>query len=347
TGDKLLINGHYYSDKSPTPALLLAGEYKVMQWLTGLTAAKNKAAFCYWLTLGSSGMVYVLAVWCIYQLGRPLQLAMGLRLLLTASFALATLALVYSRNVNNHILLLGVTACLMLNLARLPAAVESGKPSPFLLLGLGCLAGFGYTIDLGAGPVILACTRLLVLFRCRSFWSIVLVGLATLPWLMVHHWLNYSVGGVWKPANAVPEYLDWPGSSFTRQNMTGSWAHANIGHFFSYAFQMLFGNHGFIGHNLPLFLTIPAMYLLWRRRTKEFPELVYAYCCCLGVWLIYAMTSNNYSGGCFSIRWFVPLLAFGYYVLSVLLREYPEYQLDFLVLSGGGLVQAVIMWIEG
>src|SRR5262249_22649772 len=33
TGDKLFINGHYYSDKSPVPALLMAGVYQVWQWL--------------------------------------------------------------------------------------------------------------------------------------------------------------------------------------------------------------------------------------------------------------------------------------------------------------------------
>ena len=48
-----------------------------------------------------------------------------------------------SRHVNSHILLLAVTAALMLLLARLAATAQSCKPSPFLLLGLGSLAGFG------------------------------------------------------------------------------------------------------------------------------------------------------------------------------------------------------------
>src|SRR5438874_8032985 len=36
TLDKLLIDGHFYSDKSPIPALLLAVVYQLLQWLTGL-----------------------------------------------------------------------------------------------------------------------------------------------------------------------------------------------------------------------------------------------------------------------------------------------------------------------
>src|SRR5262249_22311897 len=38
TSDKLFINGHYYSDKSPVPGLLLAGLYQGWKWTTGETA---------------------------------------------------------------------------------------------------------------------------------------------------------------------------------------------------------------------------------------------------------------------------------------------------------------------
>src|SRR5262245_26151968 len=110
TGDKLFIDGHYYSDKSPVPALLMAGVYQVWQWCTGWTARQRPDVFCHALTLASSGLAYVVAVWCVYQLGRPLRLPPALRLGLTASFALTTVALTYSRHVNNHILLLGVAA---------------------------------------------------------------------------------------------------------------------------------------------------------------------------------------------------------------------------------------------
>src|SRR5437870_2966567 len=118
TGDKLLIHGHYYSDKSPVPALLLAGAYRAWQWCTGATARQRPDSFCYWMTLGSSGLAYVIAVYCIYQLGGPLRLKLPLRLAIVSSFALATVALAYVRHVNSHILLLGVSAALLLGLAR-------------------------------------------------------------------------------------------------------------------------------------------------------------------------------------------------------------------------------------
>ena len=68
TQDKLLIGGHYFSDKSPVPALFMAGAYQVLQWMTGLVAREQPARFCYLLTLFSSGLAYVIAVWCIDRL---------------------------------------------------------------------------------------------------------------------------------------------------------------------------------------------------------------------------------------------------------------------------------------
>ncbi len=121
TLDKLFINGHYYSDKSPVPSLWLAAVYAAFRFCTGWTAATHAGAFCYLLTLASSGLAYVVAVWSVWRLGRPLGLAPRLRLLLTASFGLATVALPYVRHVNNHILLLGVVAALMTEMAQLAA----------------------------------------------------------------------------------------------------------------------------------------------------------------------------------------------------------------------------------
>src|SRR5262249_47862807 len=93
TGDKLFIKGHFYSDKSPVPALALALGYQFWEWATGLTARLRPDLFCYLMTLLSAGLAYVAAVWCVYRLGRPLRLPLALRLVLAASFGPAPVAL--------------------------------------------------------------------------------------------------------------------------------------------------------------------------------------------------------------------------------------------------------------
>jgi hypothetical protein len=346
TGDKLLIEGHYYSDKSPVPAVFMSGLYKSMQMLTGLRARDNPASFCYWMTVGSSGLAYALAVWWMHRVAMALGMTALRRLLLAGGFALTTVALPYARHVNNHILLLAVAAGLMAALARatserLPRAMDWRRH-----LWLGALSGLGYTIDLGAGPVLLLCTIALTWYRWRR-WAPVAVLLGAGPWLALHHGLNYHIGGTFKPANAVAEYFQWPGSVFDSTNLTGSWNHRSVKDFLVYATALLVGKRGFISHNLALYLAVPGGLALLRKRVAEAPEIIFAMCWCGGTWLAYALTSNNYAGVCCSIRWFVPLLAPGYYVLALLLRQHPVYWRDFVVLSAWGAVLAALMWWRG
>lgn len=347
TLDKLFISGQYYSDKSPVPALLMAGVYQLLQWGTGLTARSRPDQFCYWLTVVSSGLAYVVAVYCVYALGRTLGLTLFLRLLVTASFALATVALPYVRHVNNHILLLGVAAALMLGLARLAMETSREPARYWRLLALGTLAGLGYAIDLGTGPLLLLCLIPLVAYRCWGFKAPAVVLAAALPWLILHHAVNYAVGGTFKPANAVAEYFSWPGCPFNAQNMTGAWNHENAGAFVLYAGDLLVGKKGFLFHNLPLLLAGAGFILLVKQCRGELPELLFAGCWSAGTWLVYALTSSNHSGMCCSIRWFVPLLAPGFYILAVFLREYPSRAPQLVLLSGWGSVLGLLMWLHG
>ncbi len=347
TGDKLFIRGRFYSDKSPVPALLMAAIYQAVQWGTGLKAREHPDRFSYWMTVGSSGLSYVVAVWCVFQTGQVLGVPLPYRLILTASFGLSTVALTYTRHVNNHILLLGVAAPLFLGLARLAEEARTGQASHLRVLGLGMLSGLGYSIDLGSGPILLACTLALVAYRCRSFVPVAVIVLAASPWLALHHAVNYAIGGTWGPANAVPEYVVWPGSPSTVRNMTGTWNHPSIGHFLIYSAALLFGKRGFFGHNLPLFLTLPGLVAVRRRRPFELPEILGGVGWFAGTWLVYAVASTNYSGLAASIRWFVPLLVPAYFLLAVVLRDHPQYRRDFLILSAWGVVMAGLMWWKG
>jgi hypothetical protein len=347
TLDKLLIDGHWYSDKSPVPALLLAGVYQVLQWTTGLTARGRPDLFCYLMTLASAGLPYAVAVWSVHRLGVPLRLGPGLRLALAASFGLATVAPPYARHVNNHILLLGVAAALLPGLAWLAEDARAGRLSWPRLLGLGTLAGLGYTVDLGAGPVLFVCMLGVVAFRCRRAGAVAAFLTAALPWLALHHAVNYAVGGTFAPANAIAAYLQWPGSPFTPQTMTGRWQHPSVAHLVVYAADLLVGKQGFLGHNLPLFLAVPSLAALAWRRTADLPEVLFACCWCGGTWLAYAVNSVNHSGLCCSVRWFVPLLAPAYYGLALFLRDRPRWRGTFLLLSAWGAGLGVLMWGEG
>ncbi len=336
TQDKLFIDGRYYSDKSPVPALFMAGIYQILQWTSGLVARDDPARFCYLLTLFSSGLAYVIAVISIDRLA--MTLGTTTRLLLTAGFALATMALPYARHANNHILLLAVCSALLLWLAPRTRAQ---------LLAVGTLIGAGYTIDLGLGPVLVLSTVGLVAWRTRSVGAVLLLLAAALPWFALHHYLNWRIGGTFSPANAQVAYFAWSGAPFDSSNMTGRWAHESVGRFFLYALDLLFGKRGFFGHNLALYMAAPAAFLLLRRRVTERPEIWWAISFCVGGWFLYALTSNNHSGVAASIRWFIPFLAPAFFILVLTLRDFPRYRNDLLILTLFGFVIGALTWWKG
>lgn len=81
TQDKLLIDGHFYSDKSPVPALILAVPYQVWRWCGGPSAADRPDLFCWYMSLIAAGGAFVISVWGIHRLARHAELPMAAQML--------------------------------------------------------------------------------------------------------------------------------------------------------------------------------------------------------------------------------------------------------------------------
>jgi hypothetical protein len=346
TRDKLLINGHYHSDKPAVISFLMAGAYQALKWCGLPPAAERPDFFCWALTIVFTATAYVVAISSVYRLGCMIGLPPAVRLGWITSFALSTVGPAYTRHVNNHMMLLAVLSLLCLEFVRLREDVASGQVSRLRPIILGTLAGIGFNLDLGSGPVLLVFATGLVLYRCRQVSSVCFFLASTAPWVVACLGLNYAVGGVWKPMNMVPEYSLWPGSPFSAANLTGAARHSIV-HLAVYAAGLLFGKHGFLIHNLALLLLLPAMALILRRRSPDRPELIFGLGWCTAAWLVYSLLSNNWSGASCSIRWFVPFLAPGYYALGIYLRDYPSMRADFWLLSAWGLLLGCIMWWNG
>lgn len=341
TQDKMWINGHFYSDKAPIPTLYLAALYAGIQFFTGMTARAQPHWFCYWMTLLSSGIAYVLSVWCIDRLAAVYRLPHRPRILVIASFALATIALPYARQVNSHVLLLGVCSVLLLVISR--RRICSTRD----LIIMGSLIGAGYTLDFAIGSFLVLATVGLTTASCRRWFAVILLLTAAFPWFALHHAINYRIAGTFLPANVHPEFFRWPGCPFSPQSLTGGWHHGNIFEFTGYAFELLIGTRGFLGHNLPLFLALTGAVSLVRRDIPEKNALCFAITLSTCSWLIYALGSNNHGGVCCSVRWFVPLLGPGFYALVLLLHYNPDVERQMAVLSLGGWVLGVYMWRQG
>jgi hypothetical protein len=349
TKDKLLIQGRFYSDKPPTLQMFLAAGYQVWRWCGGPTPRENLHLFCRVMALLCGVPAYVATVLCTHRLGWLLGLPRAWRWWFTASLALATVALPYARNVNGHLPQLAATAALFVQLAWLSPGNPTGAPVPTRgrLFLVGTFAGLAYTMDLGVGPVLLVCLAPLLLYRCRRWDLLAGAVLGALPWVALHHAVNYAIAGTWRPAGSVMEYLNWPGSAFDEQNATGTWKHDLPG-FLVYTTGLWFGARGFLSHNLVLFLAPPALVLVLRDRTSPWrPEVLFGAAFAAGNTLLFGALSNNFSGWNVTVRWFLPLLVPGYATVALAARLRPRVRELFLLLSFWGGLLAVSMWRVG
>ncbi len=346
TLDKLFIHGHYHSDKPAVVSILMAALYQPLMGVGLPSPAERPDIFCWMMTVLTSGLGYAVAVGCLWALGTRLGLTPGWRLAWTASFALSTFALAYTRHVNSHIMMLGVVSAMCLLLVRLAGEARDGRAAPGLLAGLGTLAGLGFNLDFGSGPLLLAITFVLVAWRFRRLVPVLVFTIAALPWVAAAIGLNYAIGGGWKPINMYPEYFIYPGSPFTQQNLTGFFRHSPLDQFL-YAAAMLIGKHGYWNHNLAILLGAAAGWRVLRVRFHGRAELVGLLAWCTSAWLLFAVLSNNMGGACCSVRWFVPFLAPAYWLLAILIRDRAEFRADFLALSAWGSVLGAIMWWVG
>jgi hypothetical protein len=333
TCDRLLIGGHFYSDKPAVISLLMAGVYRAGM-LVGLPSPTERPdIFCWVLTVLFAGGSLVVALLCMWGVGKAVGLEGWALTAWLASIAFATPALAYTRHVNNHILHLAVLAGVCLIAVR-PATA-------WRMIALGTLAGVGFNLDLGSGPLLLlACLALA--------WrpgNVLILGLAALPWVAAGMGINYAIGGTLKPFNMVAEYSRWPGSPFDETTLTGFWRHSPTG-LATYSLGMLFGKKGLVTHAVPLWLCLPACVAWAWRWAWRYPLLVLLGWCGAS-WMLYSALSNNWAGVCLSIRWFLPFLAPLYLFLALYLKDRPERLGPFLALSAVGAVMGVLMFAGG
>jgi hypothetical protein len=335
TLDKMLINGHFFSHESPVVSLYMAGVYWVAQALTGLKAAQQPHAFVYVMTVTSTGLAYVIGVVCIWFMARRCGLPEHISFWVTASFALATLAPVYSRQVNSQMLALGATAAIFL-------LVTSRQIRPVLL---GFLVGITYAIDMGFGPVLIIAALIYCCLKGRDAQSPLLCVLGMLPFALLHHGFNYSIGGTIGPAGANAQYFNYPGSAFSAENMTGVLFRGSVKDLIAWSVGLLVGPRGFLLYNLPLLLLPFGAMGAWRKFPERRPELLFAALVCAGTWTLYSIAANT-TGLSASIRWFVPLLAPAFFGLMLTLAARPDWLDQFKVLTQfGAILTALLFWV--
>jgi len=332
TGDKVYINGHFYSDKPPVLSFLAAGPYFLMKSV-GLTFQNNEGLVYYLLTLIFVGTPAAITVYVFNKSLKLVGLEKSVRLRLTIALGAGTLLLPWATVFNNHVPAMAL--CFTSFYFLLKSKFQFNKKNIFLA---GFLVSLGATIDVVAGPVFFVLFLIYILWNRFERKSIMIFLIGVLPPFLLHCILNIQITGGILPAELVPQYFLYPGSPWLPEQLAGFASWQDLTSLLTYAFHSTFGYSGFFSHSPILLIFFFALPQIRHKLKKEGVIITLATIILLG---FYIVGTNNYGGWSYSIRWWIPLIPFLMFFGSLYLQKQKSYKIFYLLLAASVVISAV------
>jgi len=324
TGDRIFLNGHFYSDKPPILSWVGAGVYAVLHRGFSLSLSPQEcnpttspchciALMCpqsspdwayYLLTVILIGFPSALMLALFYRSTAFFDLSNPLALLLTVVLGLGTAVWPYSLTLNNHV---PAAACLLSALYALIRSKADGVLSYRWLLVAGFATALAFALDPGTSPfLILFSGYVLLRYRLRV-WPFVLGGLVPLIVTAALDW--WMLGDPLLPTMHAAGF-DYPGSVFS-PTVGGNHGPANV---LDYGFRMLVGDHGLFAFSpVLLWVAVGLGTMLCERGHRLRGEAAVVGLASLATVLHLILLTHDFGGAGYSVRWFVtfvPLLFF-------------------------------------
>ena len=345
TGDKVFIDGHFYSDKTPVLSVAASGAYAVLHNVFGLTldpaicVPDEDRAACraltptgtrftafYWLTLifigGSASLLVVLFWRAMLQAGAGGLLATALAVALGLASPLAPYSIVFAGHVPAALCLFaafmllittsglaalaGSTATLKLEPAEASTPIK--RRSNWMLFGAGFLVSLSANIDLTLAIFIAAFGVWILFTRWRGLLPYILG--AVIPFA-ISAAINYWAAGTSVPLYFDPKAYDFVGTVLnTTVGGTSGFYSLEFG--LRYTYDMFVGQRGLVSFTPMLIFAFIGMGAAFRQRRQR--GLISAV---LGGSLVFAayliLRTDNFGGLAWGTRWFVPLVPLWWY----------------------------------
>ena len=302
TGDKVFIDGHFYSDKPPVPAMLGAVVYFPLYHL-GLKLHGGNSLSYYFITLLTVSLLWLLGTLAFFQSMQFTGLDGERRLLAGVALGLGTIYLSWSTTFNNHEI---AASFLAMGFCFLLKAKHENFGNRDLAVA-GTFLSLAGAADIPAG-IFYAVFLVYVLrdpaLRRRVPFYVLPLILTVLPTLVINYSIHHSV----MPLQIYRSYFEYPGSPWIGSNELSGMDANDLTFTATYAFLTLFGPKGFLIYNPLLFIALWGLWHTIGQRGRFFWEGI---CIAAGsaiLLLYYWLTTNNFAGWSYSIRWFVPLL---------------------------------------
>jgi hypothetical protein len=341
TGDKVYIDGHFYSSKPIFPSAFGALVYAPLSAL-GVKLSFGWNLAYYLIALFTIKLFWLLGLKAFYCILRVTDLPERHRLTLTLALAFASIYFSWSSTFNNHLL---AAAHLIIGFYFYLQARQGQQIRRNLLLaGLFIsLAGAEEHSDMlfyaGFFALIVFDSRL----RKHVWLYMFPLAVTLLPTLLVYYQLTGNV----LPLISHQEYYQYPGSPWLSDAEQLSGQTLNRGWFWlQYIFNGLLGTHGFILYNPLLFLAIPYLVREVITRRKLWREALVIGAVATVIAAYYLSVSVDFGGSSYSLRWFVVFLPVMFIFLYPVFSAEERVQKWFKRLRLAGIVFAVVGFIN-
>lgn len=346
TGDKVFVNEHFYSDKTPLLSVATAGAYAILHNVFGLTldpticVPDEDPAACraftptgtrftafYWLTLifigGSASLLVVLFWHALLAAGARGTLATALAVTLGLASPVAPYSIVFAGHVPAALCLFAGFYLLISSLqapqgqsnlppaedAHLPRAFQRDhrdRPLKFFLAGF--FISLAANIDLTVAVFSVAFGLWVLFTRWRRLPSFVLGVL--LPFALSAA-LNYGAAGTIMPLYFDPKAYDFVGTVLnTTVGGTNGFYSWEFGA--RYTYDLLVGQRGLFSFTPMLIFAFVGIGVALKQRQQRGAALtVLMGSLVFAAYLI--LRTDNFGGLAWGTRWFVPLVPLWWY----------------------------------
>lgn len=324
TGDKIFINGHFYSDKTPPFSVAAAGVYAILHRVWGLgldtticlpaqdpTACRawgpnglRLTAF-YWLNLIMVGLPSALLIALLWSALVERQVGGLVATGLAVTLGLASPIGPYSIVLTSHLAsALGLLAGFIL-LTR--------SPGGWRFFWAGLWLGLAANMDLLL-TLFVAAFGLWVLFARRSY--VLPFALGILIPYAASAALNYSIAGAILPLYFDPKAYDFAGSVLHKAP-GGTEGFYSLQFGLRYAYDLVIGRRGVLAYTPLLIYAVVEMWRLARDRQHPLSGLAIATLAgCLAFTAYLIWRTDNFAGVAWGVRWFVPLAPLLWYFIA-------------------------------
>jgi hypothetical protein len=315
TGDKIFVNGHFYSDKTPILSVAAAGAYAVLRNVFGLALDPE---FClpdddplacrafgdgephltamYWLTLiliGVPSALLVALFWReLIKRGVGGLAATGLAVLLGIASPIAPYSIVFAGHIP-------AALCLFMGFILLTRpATRTG------LFWAGLWIGLAANIDLLLTLLVVA-FGIWVFAARRSFIAPFVVGVV-IPYALTSA-INYAAVGSIIPMYLDPRAYDFPGTVLhTTPGGTDGFYSLEFG--LRYAYDMFVGRRGIFAFTPLLIYALAGAWIAVRNRDalRGLTLALLAGSLAFTAYLI--VRTDNFGGEAWGTRWFAPIV---------------------------------------